>query len=618
MAPDESGRDERRGNQRVLRRVGGTAGRLTPAFLRQNYLAKFVVAFVVVVILMAGVGSANYFAARETIESDTAAQLKSTAALQSSTVAGWTRSMKTHVRAAATSETVANDNEWAIRQYLFRKIRGATVVIVNIHYVDLEEGRVAVGTNPEIEGRRLDAVDRPWANAAALESLPENQASSLTGGYTVDGSRTRVAFGARVPADESKYIVVVGAVERQVDRLARPEGNHSTALLDTERGTVVTASDDWSETLDVSDLDRPRETRFYGRDSHVLGVAPVSGTEWVVVTSVPTRRAFAVSRAVGRNVMLVVLTGLVSLTLVGVVLGQLTVPPLVRLRRKAERMEAGDLDVDFRSNRTDELGQLFGAFASMRDSLQQQIRAVEAARDEAERERERTEEMNRHLVRTANEYSEIMERCADGDLTRRFEPDDENEAMEHIAEDFNEMVRELERTVGQLEAFAREVGAAGDVLQAGADSVQTASDHVAESVQTISDDAFEQKERLTSISMEIDELVVTFDEHAGRHEELDVEEPLERLDEIASMVADVAAISEQTLAETEIVAGASEEQVSELTEVSRRAADLTRYAEALRELLDEFDTEANHGLSIDEVGDDDGQSTDVDPGSREG
>lgn len=599
------GRDTRRGAVRqrlehMLGAIRAVATRLTPALLRRSYLAKFVVAFLVVVLLMAAVGSTNYIAAKQTIESDATAQVESTAALQASTVAGWARTMKTHARAAASSEEVRGENHWRIRQHLFGVIRGATVDIVDIHYVDIEADSVVVGTNPSLQGDSLDAVDRPWANAASLENLPENQAGILTDGYVVDGSRTRVAFGARVPSDEMKYIVVIGSVERQIDRLARPSQHHSTALLDTERGTVVTNTSGWPATLALDDIEHPANLTTHIRHSHVLGVAPVSGTKWVLVSAVPTDHAFAVRSAVGWNVLLVVLTGLLSLALVGLVLGQQTVPPLVRLREKTERMEAGDLGVDLETTRRDELGQLYWAFASMRDSLQRQIQAAEDARDEAERERARTQAMNRQLIRAANEYSEIMRRCADGDLTRRFEHDAENEAMDRIAMEFNEMVEELEQTVGQHKEFAREVEAAGDVLQSSADIVRIASDHVADSVQNISDDAFEQKERLESISTEVDEVVATFDT-AGDTDEADVEEPLERLEEIAARISEVAAISEQTLAETEVVALATEEQANELTAVSDQATDLTQYARALRDLLEEFDTESSHGLSIDEV-----------------
>jgi methyl-accepting chemotaxis protein len=265
------------------------------------------------------------------------------------------------------------------------------------------------------------------------------------------------------------------------------------------------------------------------------------------------------------------------------------------------------------SPRIDSIGQLYDGFDQMRVELKRTIEEANEARREAERSRAEALRMSEHLQERAEQYSAVMEECAAGDLTRRLDRDDENEAMDRIARDFNEMVDELERTTGQLKQFAEEVEATGEAVESSAESVKVSSEHVAESVQTISDDAWDQKQRLESLSAEIDQFVALFEEYDGEHDDPDLVDAVDRLSEISDQVSAVADVTEQTLGETEIVAGAAQEQTAELSEVTRRAAELTDYARPLREVLGEFETDADEELDAEHwTEDDQGSVTRVD------
>jgi methyl-accepting chemotaxis protein len=335
---------------------------------------------------------------------------------------------------------------------------------------------------------------------------------------------------------------------------------------------------------------------------HVLG----SDLPWAVVVHEPTSQVFGFVRRISLWGRLSTLGGVVFIGIVGAAIGLSTTRDINRLRRRADQMRGGDLDVEISSPRIDSIGQLYEGFDDMRRSLKDQIEEVKHARQRAEVSRAEAIEMNEYLEEKAQEYSEIMQQCAEGDLTRRLHPDGENDAMDRIACEFNDMVSELEKTTGQLRSFAEEVEHSGEVLQSSSGSVKVASEHVASSVQAISDDAHDQKEKLEAVSRDLDALVDLFDEYATQHEELDIADPLDDLDEIASTVSDVAAISEQTLAESELVAGAAEEQAAELNQVSQRASDLTQYAGPLREVLDGFETEAEREFVYPDRDDEDG------------
>jgi methyl-accepting chemotaxis protein len=282
------------------------------------------------------------------------------------------------------------------------------------------------------------------------------------------------------------------------------------------------------------------------------------------------------------------------IVLIGAVLGFNTSRSIDRLTGKAEKIEEGNLDVDISSGRIDNIGRLYDGFANMRDALRQQIEEAEAARKEAEVSRAEAMEMNNYLQEKAEEYSEIMQACARGDLTRRMEPEGENEAMDQIAADFNEMITELEMTTGQLKTFADEVEEGGQSLQQSAETVRDASEQVADSVQKISDDAYDQKERLQRISERMDEVATTLEELADDHPDLEFDEALSNIRDVASDIEQAVELGEQTMSESENVAGAAEEQAAELNEVSARAEELTRYAQYLGDGLGNFETEEEH------------------------
>jgi methyl-accepting chemotaxis protein len=198
-----------------------------------------------------------------------------------------------------------------------------------------------------------------------------------------------------------------------------------------------------------------------------------------------------------------------------------------------------------------------------------------------------------YLQEKAEEFSVAMEQTAAGDMTTRMETDGENESMDRIAEEFNEMIEELEKTTGQLKSFSEEVAESGDVVLSSAESVREASEQVAESVQKISDEAYEQKDRLQAVSEDLDELVVSLEAFEDEHD-VDFSDTLEQFRSVATELQTAADISEEMMAESETVAGAAEEQAAELNEVSSRAEKLKRYARPLGDILERFETEAEH------------------------
>jgi len=257
-------------------------------------------------------------------------------------------------------------------------------------------------------------------------------------------------------------------------------------------------------------------------------------------------------------------------------------------------MRQGNLDVEIDTSRIDNIGRLYSGFADMRDALKEQISEAERAQKEAEVSRAEALEVNKYLQKKAEEFSDVMEETAAGNLTERMATDGENESMDRIAGEFNGMVDELEKTIGQLNSFADEVAESGDVVLSSAESVRDASEQVAESTQKISDDAYDQKDRLATISEDLDTLVDTLEDLEAANPDIDLGDSLERFRTVATTLQSAAETSDQMMAETQTVAGAAEEQAAELNEVSSRAEQLKRYAKPLGDILNRFETEAEH------------------------
>ena len=162
-----------------------------------------------------------------------------------------------------------------------------------------------------------------------------------------------------------------------------------------------------------------------------------------------------------------------------------------------------------------------------RQKVQEKLEEAEDARSlaeekqqEAAKQRERMTELNEELEATANEYQSVMVECADGDFTRRLDESVNNEAMAEIATTFNEMMAELEETVGTIRGFADDVASVSEGVTVGTKETQEASEQVTESVQAISADAESQSNNLHEVTSEMQSLSGTVEEIASSASEI--------------------------------------------------------------------------------------------------
>ncbi|SDR34321.1 methyl-accepting chemotaxis protein [Natronobacterium texcoconense] len=573
--------------------------RLVPKAIRKRYVAKFVVSILVVTVVVAAVGFAGYASIDGTVRADASEQLESTAELQADGIGDWVETMQVQTRTLSASSELAADDTQEAQGKLVEEQARMSVDVRAIHYVDADEETVVTSTDDQLRGVSLEEVDEPWGDGAIVDDLAFDDAvwhseqayESSTG--SLDDQV--MAFASRIEDRNDRFVVLVGTLEYRVDQLDQPGAGSSTAIVDGT-DTVVLQPEDGQ--LAAADLDEEATMAALGGrmsvaedEEFVRAYVPVADTDWVAVSTVPTDEAYGVAADVGATVIGIVVVSLLTLGVVGTVLGRQTVVPLARLRDRVDEMEDGNLETAVESNRIDEIGRLFDGFESMRRSLQTQIEEAKSAREEAERAREETEAMNRHLERKADEYSEVMQECAAGNLTVRLDPESESEAMAEIAAEFNEMVDELEETVVTVKSFATEVATASEEVTASSEEVRSASVRVSESVQEISDGATRQNDQIQAVTDEMNGLSTTTEQIAASSSE--VADLAERTARTGKRGRDAAQNAIEGMSEVETESETAVEEIEQLQQEVEQIDELLEFITEVAEQTNMLALNAN-------------------------
>jgi len=613
MSGDESGGG---GAMGVVRTV-------VPDFIRKRFALKFLIVLLVMGLAIGAVGLVGTQQFGDHTRDQVEGEYRGLATQESNLVEQWLQSNRLSTRLASSDPAYRGDDGAEMSQTLRNRQRTQMPSDVSaMHVVQGGTGTTTfVASQNVAPGSEVDGTVRDWVTERSFTETNEVKVSSV---YRLPSGVPVVGFASLVNGTTERVLVVEVATTEIAGELQgsdRAEGgftavvNGSGTILIDEKASNPGMDASADETLsaygdqraiqaalslseDPSGVMSGRTNGQVMAEEYAVGYAPIfvtgSNNDWAVLVHAPTDVLFGDVQAVQRFGMIATGAAVLVMLVIGAVLGYNTTSSIDRLKSKAQEMEEGNLDVEIESGRIDSIGQLYAGFAAMRDSLREQIDEAERARKEAEVSRAEAMELSNYLQSKAEEYSETMQACARGDLTQRMEPEGENEAMDQIAEDFNEMLTELEMTTGQLKTFASEVEDSGRSVQQSAETVRDASEQVADSIQKISDDAYDQKERLQNISEEMDGVAAQLDEFAADNPNVDFGDSLDSIREVASMIEQAADLAEDTMSESENVAGAAEEQAAELNEVSSRAEELTRYAQYLGDGLGNFETEAEH------------------------
>ena len=571
---------------RALRR---RLGRLVPDVIARSYLVKFLAVLILILVLIGGVGAVTYAETTAELESDAEAEYVALAQLIGAETTAWEAERGDIAREAASEVAEIEDPDDAMPA--LRWVQQETAAdVVGVHLVEREGATVlASSADDPPEAFNPPRFDHDAVGDGSVIVTEQYQPRHLTGGAM--RTENRIAFVAAV--DEDRVV----AVETSIDwALAELNANdHATVALVDEDGSILGSDGDLRGSYEGENweaMEGATEPAYLGTtgsivtdwDEQVTAYAPVEGTDWTAVVHVSPDDAFAVADGVAQSILVMLAVAVVGLGLLGATLGRDTVVELNRLGARAHDLEAGELDVDLSTHRRDELGQLYGSFDSMRDSLRDEIETASTQRERAERAKAESEAFAEQLSRRAAEFGETMRACADGDLTARIDarPDDP-EALREVATAFNETMADLEGTVAEVDAFAEEVADASEAVAAGADEVVEAGRETSDAVDEISAGAERQSTDLGLVADEMEDMSATIEEVAASAEE--VARTSERADErtVEGRDAAAAAVDElhtidrrsESAAETIAALEAEMSEVDAIVETIAEIADRT-------------------------------------------
>ncbi|WP_306053098.1 methyl-accepting chemotaxis protein [Natronococcus wangiae] len=587
--------------------------RLVPIAIRRRYAVKFGIALLILGLSVGLIGYVGTAQITDSVEQNALNDQEALAGQEATALDNWNEQNKRHTSSASNTPVVESGDEEEIQTYLDNLQLELSDQVTAIHYVGVDEHELRATT---ADAESLEDTDFP-----AIDGINDDlSASSVerTEAYESDGTPVVSYYIKTSGSDDTALVMTFNLENMMADFGKSVEGERVTMAVDSEGEIVAddrftgTGSDalidDYTENVfrqEYTDDDGLLEAAFAEDSANASGamafdnrpgatlqnepyefapegyVAAYHTTDmgWTVLMHTSMDEAYGFVNDVDQYGTMATAGGVLLIGLVGAVLGRNTSVAIDRLTRRAKEMEEGNLEVDLETKRVDNIGRLYDGFDSMRVALREQIEEAEAAREEAEHERERVARLNDHLEEKATEYCDVMGAAADGDLTARADTESENEVMTEIGRDFNHMLEEIEQTVAQLNRFATEVAIASEEVTASSEEVRSASRQVTESVQEISDGADRQNQSLQSVNQEMGGLSTTTEEIAASSNE--VADIAERTAETGQEGQDAAheAITAMNEIETE-----SEQAVSEIRRLEREVQQIDELIATISEI----------------------------------
>ncbi|WP_336328287.1 methyl-accepting chemotaxis protein [Halovenus sp. HT40] len=567
--------------------------------LRGRYLFKIAALVLVVTVLLLGAGFVGYTQTAASVEDQAEQNMLSSAEREADGLDSFIDDMNGDVVSMSSKSVYAEGSNEEIRSSLIEDLSLFPDSAQAAHLYDMNSGEIVVSTDPSQEGIVISRQDRSWAVASDQFEGPADVRSFEP--YEYQG-RQELGFVSPLPDHPDKAIVVTVNLEARSERLTSPVDDGVIEVV-TRRSGLVTLAPELDQILTeyfLADELQPfhelasgesrvetasvGETDVMQADSALVTTVALENKDWAVAVAAPESTVYATSDDVGQNLLVLIVLSALGLIALGAVVSRDISNTVERLSGYAEEIEQENLDVDIDRSRADEFGELSELLARIRDSLTEQIekadrqasqaqdakREAEQAQADAREAKEQAEQFSEALQEEASRFGAQMQRAADGDLTQRLESRTDSEALAEIADSFNEMMADLERTIRDLQSFAQEVAVASEEANAGSQEVKQASQEVSEVIQEIAGSADQQRSKLRQVSEEMTTLSAT-------------------IEEAASTAQTVARTSEETATVASEGEATAQEVIEEMETVQDRMATTVDNVERLDEQMDQID-----------------------------
>jgi len=559
---------------------------LLPEAVERSYAAKLGVALAVAIVVIVGFGAVISTQASATLQDDVQQDLETLSDTRADQLGTWLDSVRRETVLTAEHQAVRSGGADTADAHIEQQVASGKVPedVVAIHYLNTESMVIERSSVNDMEGVSPAEQGAPFAtDPPTFESADDVVVTDPFEVGVVD--HPVVAVITPVPDVENRALVYMVDIKARSQALGDSRSDTSTLVVDGE-GQYV-AHPDASEILTAHEGEMDfgslgaGETRFAEHGDTLMASTRMPNTDWVVMIHSDREAAYALGSQINSDLVALVLLAVINLGLVGVTIGSNTVISLRRVSERAQAMAEGDLDVDLETTRKDEIGALYRSFADMRDSIRENIAEAESAREEAEQARAEAEEaqsraereadememMTTHLETKAEEYGNVLAAAAEGDLTRRVDPDSENDSMATVGRSINEMLAALEETVGEMKTFAGDVLDSSERVGENADRVDRASEQVTTSIDEIFEGTTEQSAQLQEAADEMENLSAT-------------------AQQVAASAQQVAETSEGAAAVGEEGREAAQRAIEEMSAIDDETGETV---EAINDLDDELD-----------------------------
>jgi methyl-accepting chemotaxis protein len=578
------------------------SGSLLPSFIKRSYATRLGVALALAVLAMVAFGIVVSTQATATLNEDVESDLTSLSASQADQLDEWLDNSQRSVRGTSANRALtAGDTDEAgayLRSLADRN--GLPRNTVGAHYLNTTSGVIEASSREEFVGVR------PGQQGAAFAENPPTfeggDDTHVTDPFTIPlVDHPIISVMSPVPGNADHVLVYMVDLRERAQSISAQREDSFTVVVNDDAQYIAHPNSSMilepsgSDTAMLSELS-PGQSNFMEMEQLLMGMTKMEQSDWTVMVHADKETAYALAGQINSDLIGLILFAIITLGLVGVTIGTNTIVSLRRISSKAEAMAAGDLDVDLSTTRGDEFGTLYSSFDRMRSSLREKIDEAEQAREEAETAREEAEqareeavqesqvmqEVNEHLEAKATEYGTVLDDAANGDLTRRVDPDSDNEAMAAVGEEINTTLDALEETIANMQSFAGRVLDATDAVDENAASVDEASAQVRESIDEIFDGASEQSQRLQDAASEMEGLSATAEEVASSAQE--VASTSQAAAEVGEEGRDAA---EKTIEEMNAIDQRTDETVEEINALADDLAEISDIVDLITDIVEQ-------------------------------
>lgn len=415
------------------------------AAVRASYRRKLAVALLVVVFISAAAAIGLYVQISAVLSEDVEQSMTASTSREAEGLNEWTSQSRLAARVMSEHPVYASGDETAVREYLrSQRADRQEAQIGNAYVIDRRNLTVETSARRGMEGTAVG--DLSWHERFSFRSFNDVR---ITQPYDTSAGPTAIAFITPIRQRPGHLLVVTIDTDGVFEHYDHPVDGGFTRVVDSN-GTIVFADDGEAIRQRYHDGNRRapavskglrgesgfREEPIYQQsapdgEAYVAAYAPVNGTDWVVIEHAPTADAYAAIERI--RTWIGIIGGIAVLGLLGVVLvfGADVAGALSAVAVRTKRIQNGEYDVSFDTDRPDEFGELNRTLATTRDTLQRRIEAIRETSAALERSNVALEERSamvsvlnrvlRHNVRNdvtviAGHAESVAERADDDDV----------------------------------------------------------------------------------------------------------------------------------------------------------------------------------------------------------